>query len=101
MATRRRKLAIALVIVVIALYLVARPFVGGSSSMRTFCESLPTGIGLQDIDSRAKAQGYRLMPSRDGQQPMLIVDGTAMGRFICQVRTENDQLVSTRYILND
>ena len=101
MASKHRMLALAVAAVAVGLYLGVRPFVSGNSGMKAFCESLSTGMGLQDIDSRAKARGYKVMPSRDGQQPILIVDSAAMGRFICQVRTENDRLVSTRYILND
>lgn len=102
--TRQTKLRI--VITVGVFFLIASvlvwPFAAGSPRMKSFCESLSPGTSVTVIRERATERGYRFMPPMgEGQQPGIVIDERAMGRFVCEVRLSDDRLVAAQYRLND
>lgn len=99
MRTRTKLSVVAIAFIGGVVYIGMRPFVGGDDRMRTFCKSLRPGTSLFDVQSLVARHGYKAMWSpRDSRQPSLIMDARALGRFRCQVLSEEDRVVSADYV---
>jgi hypothetical protein len=95
-------LVVALAVIVGLVYIGVRPFVGGGERTRIFCQALQPGTSLFEVQSLVAKRGYKAMWSpRDSRTPSLIVDERAFGRFRCQVLSENDRVVSPKYVFAD
>lgn len=75
-------------------------FALGEKRMKAFCGELRIGMSIDAISNKAAAHDYKIF-TNDPNQPLLIVDSEAMGRFICEVHFEQGRASKVTFVYND
>jgi len=78
---------------------VVYPFILGGENMESFCTTIQVGESMNVVSARANDSGYSVRAMEE-QNKVLIIDSAAMGRYICEVSSSNDQVTSTQYVPN-
>ena len=85
-------------VIVFAIY----PFVVGERQMEKFCATVGSGEMKSELMMRANAKKYAVRETEvNGKEMVLVIDSSAMGRFICEVKLEEGMVTSSRYVFND
>jgi len=96
------KNVIGVFIILVFLYFGVLPFVFGAKKMKTFCQQLTPGLSANEVSKSAEQTRYKLLESKEeDKHTMTIIDGKAMGRYICEVTLEHNKVIEARYIFND
>ena len=89
-------------IILVFLYFGVLPFVFGAKKMRTFCQQITPGLPTNEVHRLIEQTHYKCLEFKEGDKHTLtIVDGKAMGRFICEVTLDHNKVIEARYIFND
>jgi hypothetical protein len=75
------------------------PFIVGDENMESFCKTIEAGELTDVVFSRAKESGYSSRVLED-QNKVLIIDSSAMGRYICEVSLSDDKVTGAMYVPN-
>ena len=78
---------------------VVYPFVVGDENMESFCTTIQAGELTDVVFTRAKESGYSSRVLEE-QNKVLIIDSSAMGRYICEVSLSDDKVIGTKYVPN-
>ena len=75
------------------------PFIVGDENMESFCTAIGAGELIGVVSARATDFGYssRVLES---QSKVLIIDSSAMGRYICEVSLSDDKVTIAKYVPN-
>jgi hypothetical protein len=78
---------------------VVYPFIVGDENMELFCTTIQAGELSEVVFARAKESGYssRVL---EGQSKVLIIDSSAMGRYICEVSLAEGKVIGAKYVPN-
>ena len=78
---------------------VVYPFIVGDENMESFCKTIQVGELTDVVFARAKESGHssRVLEEQD---KALIIDSSAMGRYICEVSVSDDKVIGTKYVPN-
>jgi hypothetical protein len=76
------------------------PIMVGGEKMKTFCETVLLKESKETLLDRAQESGYS---SRDleKQGQILLIDSTAMGRYICEVTISDNKVTGAKYVFNN
>ena len=75
------------------------PLFTGSESMKTFCETVQAGESKEDVLARALKSGYTSR-EMEAHGQILLIDSSAMGRYICEVTILNSKVTGAKTIFN-
>ena len=78
---------------------VVYPFVVGDENMESFCKTIQVGEQTDVVFTRAKEFGYSTRVLEE-QNKTLIIDSSAMGRYICAVSLSDDKVIGSKYVPN-
>ena len=78
---------------------VVYPFIVGDENMESFCKTIQAGELTDVVFTRAKESGYSSRVLEE-QNKVLIIDSSAMGRYICEVSLSDDKVIGTKYVPN-
>ena len=96
------KNVIGVFIILVFLYFGVLPFVFGAKKMRTFCQEITPGLPTNEVYSLIEQTHYRFLEDKEGDKHNLtIIDGKAMGRFLCEVTLDRNKVIEARYVFND
>jgi hypothetical protein len=89
-----------LAFLVFACWSVCRFFIR-EGKMQDFCGQIAVGMPRDAVIALAEKHEYDVYPNPQNEDPLLIVDSKAMGRFICEVRIQQGCVTAAEYVLND
>uniref|UniRef100_UPI0040564D80 hypothetical protein n=1 Tax=Candidatus Electronema sp. TaxID=2698783 RepID=UPI0040564D80 len=89
-----------LAFLVFACWSVCRFFIR-EGKMQDFCGQIVVGMPRDAVITLAEKHEYDVYPHPDNEDPVIVVDGKTMGRFICEVRIQQGCVIAAEYVLND
>jgi hypothetical protein len=92
---------VGVLIILFFLYFGVLPFVFGAKKMQTFCQQITPGLSVDEVYRITKKTHYKLLEIKEGEHTLTIIDGKAMGRFICEVTLDHNKVIEATYIHND
>lgn len=96
---RKRAMVVLGLLLLVGMGWMVWPFFVGPGHMQSFCETLPAGSLLAQIQTDAAQRGYRVSSLIEGRA--FVVDSRSFGRFTCELRFGPDGLLSSKYSFND
>lgn len=70
--------------------------------MKTFCQQISPGLSLNEVHKLTEQTHYKLLENKEGNKHTItIIDGKAIGRFICEVTLDHNKVIEAKYIYND
>jgi hypothetical protein len=98
----RNVAAIVAVIIISFVIIGIMPFVFGGKNMKTFCRQITPGMTSNEVHKLTERTHYKLLEHKKGDNHTIkIIDSKAMGRFLCEVALDKDEVIEARYVFND
>jgi hypothetical protein len=92
---------VGVLIILTFIYFGVLPFVFGAKKMQTFCQQITPGLSVDEVYRLTEQTHYKLLEIKEGEHTLSIIDGKAMGRFICEVTLDHNKVIEAQYIHND
>ena len=104
-ASKRSKVIkniIGILIIFVVVYYGILPFLIGPRKMKAFCGQIAPGMPTNEVYRLAEQTRYII---EENKTPVMhtiwVIDGRAMGRFVCDITLDQNAVVEAKYRHND